>query len=184
MGGCGPGGDVTALHGRRPGPIAGTPESQNTQQTQQNQTQNRDKHNPRPLPTTLSLQEFPRRRRSGNRQCPVRRSNPILRRRRPRLIRRFRSSRPLQPARRPRLSGPAPPLPPDPPLSTDPVERQLQNDTAQLLQLVRELKAEVDKAGNNTLSLAALQKADEMQKLAQSLKERMRDRGQIIVSKP
>jgi hypothetical protein len=73
---------------------------------------------------------------------------------------------------------------PEPPLSSDPVERQLQIDTAHLLQLTVELKAELDKAGNNTLSIAALRKVDEVQKLARTLKERMKDRGQVIQSKP
>jgi hypothetical protein len=73
---------------------------------------------------------------------------------------------------------------PEPPLSTDPVERQLQLDTAHLLQLTEDLKVELDKAGGNTLSLAALRKADEVQKLAKELKERMKDRGQVLQSKP
>jgi hypothetical protein len=60
----------------------------------------------------------------------------------------------------------------------------MEKDTARLLQLVRELKAEVTKAGSNTLSLAALQKTSEIQSLVKSLKEQMRERGQIIVSKP
>jgi len=60
----------------------------------------------------------------------------------------------------------------------------MEKDTARLLQLVRELKVEVNKAGNNTLSLAALQKADGIQRLVKSLKEQMRERGQIVVSKP
>jgi hypothetical protein len=42
----------------------------------------------------------------------------------------------------------------------------------------------MDKAGSNTLSLAALRKADEVQRLAKALKERMKDRGQVIQSKP
>jgi hypothetical protein len=82
------------------------------------------------------------------------------------------------------LKQPAPVKQPEPPLSTDPVERQWQLDTAHLLQLTEELKAELDKAGSNTLSLAALRKADEVQKLAKELKERMRDRGQVLPSKP
>ncbi|MGB8539413.1 MAG: hypothetical protein WCD57_23520 [Acidobacteriaceae bacterium] len=73
-----------------------------------------------------------------------------------------------------------PALPPSP----DPAQRQMEKDTARLLQLVRELKVEVNKAGNNTLSLAALKKADEVQRLVKSLKEQMRERGQIVVSKP
>ncbi len=56
-------------------------------------------------------------------------------------------------------------------------QQQLENDSATLLQLVQELKVEVEKAGSNTLSLAALRKADEIQKLAKNLKERMREAG-------
>jgi hypothetical protein len=73
----------------------------------------------------------------------------------------------------------APPAP-----AVDPAQQQLEKDSAQLLQLVQELKVEVDKAGSNTLSLAAVRKADEIQKLAKNLKEEMRERGQIVASKP
>ncbi len=59
-----------------------------------------------------------------------------------------------------------------------------QKDTAELLRLVQELKAEVEKAGSNTLSLAALRKADEIQRLVKSLKERMKEEGQGFVNKP
>jgi cytoskeletal protein RodZ len=95
-------------------------------------------------------------------------------------------TRPAAPASppAPAVAAKQPAPPPDPPLSTDPVERQLQIDTAHLLQLTEELKAELDKAGNDTLSLAALRKADEVQKLAKELKERMKDREQVIQSKP
>jgi hypothetical protein len=79
---------------------------------------------------------------------------------------------------------PSPPPPPDPPLSKDPAERQLQLDSLHLLQLTEDLKAEVDRAGSDMLSLSALRKADEVQKLARSLKERMRDRGQVSQNKP
>ncbi len=73
----------------------------------------------------------------------------------------------------------APPAPAD-----DPAQEQLQKDTEHLLQLVQELKVEVAKAGANTLSLAALRKADEVQKLAKNLKEKMKERGQVSQSKP
>jgi hypothetical protein len=63
-------------------------------------------------------------------------------------------------------------------------QQQLQKDSATLLQLVQELKAEVEKAGNNTLSLAALRKADEIQRLAKNLKEKMREQGQTSQNKP
>jgi hypothetical protein len=68
--------------------------------------------------------------------------------------------------------------------AADPAQEQLQKDTDQLLQLVQELKREVAKAGSNTLSLAALRKADEVQKLAKNLKEKMKERGQVSQSKP
>jgi hypothetical protein len=60
----------------------------------------------------------------------------------------------------------------------------MEKDTARLLQLVWQLKVEVNKAGSNTLSVAAVQKADEIQRLVKSLKEQMRERGQIVVNKP
>jgi hypothetical protein len=85
-----------------------------------------------------------------------------------------------QPA--PEDAPPAPSPPPAPP--ADPAQQQLQKDTAELLQLVQDLKVEVDKAGSDTLSLAALRKADEIQKLAKNLKERMKERVPGTVSKP
>jgi hypothetical protein len=60
----------------------------------------------------------------------------------------------------------------------------MEEDTDQLLELSEDLKAEVNKAGNNTLSLAALRKADEIQRLVKSLKEQMKERGQVAVNKP
>jgi hypothetical protein len=72
---------------------------------------------------------------------------------------------------------PAPP--PAPP--ADPAQQQLEKDSAELLQLVQELKVEVDKAGSDTLSLAALRKADAVQKLAKNLKDRMKERVQVTV---
>ena len=65
-----------------------------------------------------------------------------------------------------------------------PDQQQLEKDTAQLLHLVQELKVEVDKAGTDTLSLIAVRKADEIQKLAKNLKERMREREQEPGNKP
>jgi hypothetical protein len=73
-----------------------------------------------------------------------------------------------------------------PPLSPEQIKQQqkFDKDTARLLQLVQDLKAEVDKAGSNTLSLAALRKADEIQRLVKSLKEKMKEDGQALVNKP
>jgi flagellar motor switch/type III secretory pathway protein FliN len=73
--------------------------------------------------------------------------------------------------------------PPTPPPPGSPEEEQLRKDSAHLLQLVQELKVEVAKAGSNTLSLAALRKADEIQKLSKSLKERMKEWGLVSQGK-
>jgi hypothetical protein len=64
-----------------------------------------------------------------------------------------------------------------------PEEQQLQKETTRLLQLVQELKAEVAKAGSNTLSLTAVRKADEVLKLSKDLKERMKERGPVPQSR-
>ena len=64
-----------------------------------------------------------------------------------------------------------------------PEEQQFQKDTARLLQLVQELKVEVAKAGSNTLSLAAVRKADEVLKLSKDLKGRMKEREQVPQSR-
>jgi hypothetical protein len=55
-------------------------------------------------------------------------------------------------------------------------ERQqtLQKDTAQLLQLATELKQYVDKSNENTLSLDVIKKAEEIEKLAHRVKDKMR----------
>jgi cell shape-determining protein MreC len=47
-------------------------------------------------------------------------------------------------------------------------------DSQKLYQLAQELKAEVAKSNKNTLSIAVTKKAEEIEKLAKSLKERMR----------
>jgi hypothetical protein len=64
-----------------------------------------------------------------------------------------------------------------------PEEQLLQKETTRLLQLVQELKAEVAKAGSNTLSLTAVHKADEVLKLSKDLKERMKERGLVPQSR-
>jgi hypothetical protein len=50
----------------------------------------------------------------------------------------------------------------------------LKRDTDKLLQLATELKQNVDKANEHTLSLDVLKKAEEIEKLAKSVKEKMR----------
>jgi hypothetical protein len=55
-------------------------------------------------------------------------------------------------------------------------ERQaaLKNDTDKLVKLAEELKDYVDKSNENMLSLNVLKKADEIEKLARSVKEKMK----------
>ena len=56
------------------------------------------------------------------------------------------------------------------------IERQkkLVEDTTKLLALANELKVSVDKSDKNTLSLDVVRKADEIEKLAHSVKGRMK----------
>jgi hypothetical protein len=53
-------------------------------------------------------------------------------------------------------------------------EAQIAADTQRLVQLAEELKAEVAKSSKDTLSLQVLKKATEIEKLARSLKERLK----------
>ncbi len=53
-------------------------------------------------------------------------------------------------------------------------QAQLQRDTDNLLKLANELKQSVDKSNENTLSLDVVKKADEIEKLAHSVKEKMK----------
>jgi hypothetical protein len=91
-----------------------------------------------------------------------------------------------QPSAQPAEAKAAVPVVASPPLSPEQIKQQqkFDKDTAQLLQLVQDLKAEVEKAGSNTLSLAALRKADEIQRLVKNLKEKMKEDGQGLVNKP
>jgi hypothetical protein len=52
--------------------------------------------------------------------------------------------------------------------------KQLAADSARLLKLATDLKAEVDKTTKDTLSLSVIRKADEIEKLAHSVKEKMK----------
>ena len=53
-------------------------------------------------------------------------------------------------------------------------QAQIVADTNKLYELAQELQAEVAKSSKNTLSLAVVKKAAEVEKLAKSLKERMK----------
>jgi len=51
---------------------------------------------------------------------------------------------------------------------------ELKKDTEKLLQLATELKQSVDKTDANTLSLEVIKKAEQIEKLAKSVKEKMK----------
>ena len=54
-------------------------------------------------------------------------------------------------------------------------QQDIRDDTLKLYQLATDLKAAVDKSNENTLSLDVIRKADEVEKLAKKVKEKMRD---------
>jgi hypothetical protein len=53
-------------------------------------------------------------------------------------------------------------------------QRRLVADTEKLLVLATDLKAQVDKSTKDTLSVDVIKKAEEIEKLAHSVKERMK----------
>lgn len=53
-------------------------------------------------------------------------------------------------------------------------QKQLVQDTNKLLSLAKELKEEVDKSNSDTLSVDVVKKAGEIEKLAKSVKDRMK----------
>ena len=52
-------------------------------------------------------------------------------------------------------------------------QKQLADDTAKLLQLANELKAELDKSSKDTLSLSVMKKAEQVEKLAHKVRDEM-----------
>ena len=54
-------------------------------------------------------------------------------------------------------------------------QKQLVEDTEKLLALANELKADVGKSTKDTLSLDVVKKADEIEKLAHSVREKMKN---------
>ena len=52
--------------------------------------------------------------------------------------------------------------------------KQIADDSARLLKLATDLKAEVDKTTKDTLSLSVIRKAEEIEKLAHSVRDKMR----------
>ena len=59
-------------------------------------------------------------------------------------------------------------------LRNDDRQKRLVADTDKLLSLATDLKAQVDKSTKDTLSVDVIKKADEIEKLAHSVKERMK----------
>ncbi len=53
-------------------------------------------------------------------------------------------------------------------------QKKLEADTEKLLSLATELKEQVDKTDKNILSVDVIKKADEIEKLAKSVKDRMK----------
>jgi hypothetical protein len=53
-------------------------------------------------------------------------------------------------------------------------KKQIADDTAKLLKLASDLKDEVDKTSKDTLSLNIIRKADEIERLAHNVKEKMK----------
>ena len=51
---------------------------------------------------------------------------------------------------------------------------ELKKDTEKLLELATELKQSVDKTDENTLSLEVIKKAEEIEKLAKGVKDKMK----------
>ena len=64
-------------------------------------------------------------------------------------------------------------------------QQDIRDDTYKLFQLATELKAAVDKTNENLLSLDVVRKADEVEKLAKKVKEKMKDAvGQPVKVEP
>ena len=61
-----------------------------------------------------------------------------------------------------------------PPAPQTPKQKQLADDTAKLLQLANELKAEMDKSTKDTLSVSVMKKAEQVEKLAHKVRDEMR----------
>ena len=89
------------------------------------------------------------------------------------------------------MAAPAPAAAPQLETRQDPAQREIQDrmmreankkrqqdireDTDKLFQLATELKAAVDKSNENLLSIDVVRKADEVEKLAKKVKEKMKD---------
>lgn len=83
---------------------------------------------------------------------------------------------------RPRETNQMPDIPPDmqhKQIKAMNQERQasLKKDTERLLQIATELKQQVDKTNENQLSLEVIRKTDEVEKLAKSIRDKMKSGG-------
>jgi len=56
-----------------------------------------------------------------------------------------------------------------------PRQKQIAADKARLLKLATELKTEIDKSGSGTLSVTAIRKANEIEKLAHTVRQEMNE---------
>ncbi len=63
---------------------------------------------------------------------------------------------------------------PKPTTPQTPQQKQLADDTAKLLALANELKAELDKSNKDTLSLNVIKKAEQVEKLAHKVRDEMK----------
>jgi hypothetical protein len=70
--------------------------------------------------------------------------------------------------------APAVAAPADTQSPNDARQQQIADQSAQLLKLATELKAEVDKTSKDTLSLAVIRKADAIERVARGVKEKIR----------
>ena len=66
------------------------------------------------------------------------------------------------------------PVPAQAPQSASDKQKKIAEDSAKLLQMANDLKAEVDKTSKDQMSLEVIRKADEIEKLAHDLKLRMK----------
>lgn len=53
-------------------------------------------------------------------------------------------------------------------------QQEIKKDAEKLLELATELKQSVDKSNENTLSLDVIKKADQIEKLAKTVKDKMK----------
>lgn len=96
----------------------------------------------------------------------------------------FGQNLPQIPSRIPNPSEPSSPTPEEPgrermekemaKKANEERQAQLKRDTDRLLKLATELKTSVDKSNENTLAVDVVKKAEEIEKLAHSVKEKMK----------